>query len=348
MKDQRVDMAAVAAAAGVSKATVSRALNNRGRISPATEERVRLVAKQLGYRPNLLASSLRQQRTGTLGVVVSSLVSPFFAQVVYGMESAARRREYSLLLACSEGEPHNERAQVELMLQKGVDGLLVFPTGAANERFYTRLLQENIRLVFVDRHLRGVEVDVVETDNVAGGYLAAQHLIAHGRRRLAFLHVPPPERHNSSNWDRLAGGNRALAEAGLPPARELGAASEEALPEEEFGWSVMEEFLASGGALDALFTASDGLLYGAIRVLEQSGRSVPADVAVIGFDDKPVSRFFHPALTSVWQPMSEMGEEAVGLLVRRLQGPAAAPPQQRLLLAPRLVVRESCGCPPRP
>ena len=335
-------MAAIAREAGVSTSTVSRALSGQGRLSEVTRRKVLDTAQSLGYRPNLLASSLRSQRTATLGVVVPDLVSPFFAHVLQGIECAAQEKGYSLLLSCSSVLPEKERDLVDLLLQKAVDGLLLFPAQAAvNRGFYGDLLAGGTPLVFVDRGVPGVEADLVASDNVLGGRLAAEHLLGLGRRRCVFLTTPSGEREATCVEGRLSGFTEALCTDGARPPVLVGSGVPDTFPEERFGFDAVARHLRLGEPFDALFASNDSLAFGAIRALAEAGRRVPEDVAVIGFDDKDASAYFRPALTTVRQPMRRMGEVAVEVLLQRLSDAHGA--CRRVLLEPELLVRESCG-----
>ncbi|HEX2999786.1 MAG TPA: LacI family DNA-binding transcriptional regulator [Armatimonadota bacterium] len=343
MTHAAVDMDTIARQLGVSKSTVSRALNGHGRIGNATRQKVLEAAHALGYRPNLLASSLRSQRTATLGVVVPGLTSPFFAHVLEGIESAAQDAGYSIILSCSYGEPQKERELLELLLQKAVDGLLAFPAHPSeNAEYFRQRLAEHMPLVFVDRYPPAVTADVVTTNNRRGGELAAEHLLRAGRRRILFLATAEKERDATCMRERLEGCNQALIAAGADPAEIIGPEAGDTAPEEHFGYLALQRYLNGRECPDGIFAANDSLAFGAIRALAEAGLRVPEDIAVIGYDDKDVSAFFRPALTTIRQPMRQMGERAVELLLRRLQQGESLSYEQ-IYLTPELIIRQSCG-----
>jgi DNA-binding LacI/PurR family transcriptional regulator len=241
-------MEAIAQRLGISKTTVHYALRNTGRVSDAMRQRVRDVAAELGYRPNLVASSLRSQRSATLGVVVVSFTSSFHAHVLEGIEGVAQEEKHGILLACSSGRPDKERAQVELFLEKGADGLIIAAADPdENREYYRRLLDEGTRLVFVDRHMPGLNVDFVSADNLLGGHLATNHLLEMGRQRIALLTTNSRDRRSTTVQARHSGCLRALQERGLELSVTLGPNVEDKTPEEEFGFDAVREHLTTRG-----------------------------------------------------------------------------------------------------
>jgi LacI family transcriptional regulator len=343
MRRRRPDMDAIAQKLGVSKTTVHYALRNTGRVGDAMRKRVLAVAAELGYRPNQVASSLRSRRSSTVGVVVVSLTSSFHAHVLEGIDAVAQEEKHGILLACSYGNAAKERSELELFLEKGVDGLILVPADPEENRdYYKGLLEEGIPLVFVDRTVPKLNVDSVAADHLTGGYMATQHLIESGRKRVAFLTTNSRDRRSTSVLARLNGCNRALQEAGLEPAILLGPNVPDKVSEEEFGHDAVRDHLKRGGArFDALFAVHDGLAYGAVEALKEGGLEVPRDVAVVGFDDQDPSAYYSPPLTTIRQPMRQIGEEAMRLLFRRMSEKEEAMPRQRLSLEPTLIVRMS-------
>lgn len=343
MKGSRVDMDTIARQVGVSKTTVYRALHNTGRIHPSTREQVLRVAQELGYRPNLLARSLRMQRTSTLGLVVVGLAGWFYSHILEGVDSVAQANEYSVLIACSGGFPDKERNIVQTLLDKRVDGLIVAPADPEeNRELYEELLALQTPIVFIDRYIPGLLTDFVATENELGGYLATKHLLTLGRRRIAFVTTSSRERRATSVIGRFAGYQQALAEYGVSETTELGPGLPDVVPEEEHAYNAVNRYLADGGKLDGVFAVNDDIAYGAIRALQAHGLRVPEDVSVVGFDNQDTSAFIFPPLTTVAQPMREIGQRAASLLLDRILKKDSSAPQQ-MLLAPKLIVRQSCG-----
>ena len=341
MRKQNADLDTIAQRLGVSKTTVHYALQNTGRVSMPVRKRVLALARELDYRPNLLARSLRSQRTGTIGVIAVGLSSTFFSNVIEGIENAARLHELSMLLSCSYFDAQKERDAIHLLLDKGVDGLIVAPADPrVNTPLYEQLIAERTPIVFIDRRIQGVGINSVTTDNMTGGQLAGEHLARLGRKRCAMVLPSLQAPFSTSVQDRIEGFNRALHKAGIDDALLIGPPAPD--NRAEAAYLATARFLEERGVcVDAIFATNDGLAIGAMRALHERGVRVPDDVAVVGFDDHQTSAFIQPALTTVRQPMREIGAEAIQSLLRRMQEPEAA--CQQVLLEPALIVRESCG-----
>jgi len=343
MKRSRADMDMIAREVGVSKTTVYRALHNKGRIHPKTREHILRVAQELGYRPNLVARSLRIQKTSTIGLVVIGLTGSFYSHILEGVDGVAQATEYGILLACSYGYPDKERRIIQMLLDKRVDGLMVAPADPEeNREFYEELLALQVPVVLIDRYIPAVPIDFVATNNELGGYLATRHLLELNRRQIVFVSNGSRERRATSVVGRFAGYQRALAEYNICQTVELGPGLPDILPEEEYAYNAVSHYLDQGGTMDGVFAVNDDVAYGAIRALQSRGLRVPDDVSVVGFDNQDTARFFLPPLTTVAQPMREIGQQAASLLLERIHKGRSIP-QQQVLLAPHLVVRQSCG-----
>lgn len=343
MHRTRADMDMIAREVGVSKTTVYRALHNKGRIHPQTRERILHVAQELGYRPNLIARSLRVQKTSTIGLVVVGLTGWFYSHILEGIDGVAQSNQYGVLLACSYGFPDKEREIVQMLLDKRVDGLIIAPADPEeNREFYEELLALQVPIVLIDRYIPGLPVDFVATNNELGGYLATRHLLKLGRRQIVFVSNGSRERRATSVVGRFSGYERALAEFGIGQTIELGPGLPDILPEEEYAYNAVDHYLSEGGRMDGAFAVNDDVAYGVIRALQAHGIRVPEDVSVVGFDDQDTSAFIFPPLTTVAQPMREIGQQAATLLLDRIRKGRSVP-QQQVLLAPQLVVRQSCG-----
>jgi LacI family transcriptional regulator len=343
MKRSRADMDMIAREVGVSKTTVYRALHNKGRIHPKTREHILRVAQELGYRPNLVARSLRIQKTSTIGLVVIGLTGSFYSHILEGVDGVAQATEYGILLACSYGYPDKERRIIQMLLDKRVDGLIVAPADPEENRdFYEELLALQVPVVLIDRYIPGLPVDFVATNNELGGYLATRHLLQLGRRQIVFVSNGSRERRATSVIGRFTGYQRALAEYNICQTVELGPGLPDILPEEEYAYNAVSHYLDQGGTMDGVFAVNDDVAYGAIRALQARGLRVPDDVSVVGFDNQDTAKFFLPPLTTVAQPMRKIGQQAASLLLERIHKGRSIP-QQQVLLAPHLVVRQSCG-----
>ena len=328
----------VAALAGVSHQTVSRVLNDNESVIRSTRERVLTAIRELGYVPNPSARSLSSNRLHTLGVVTSDISDYAFSQAIAGAEAEARRRGLFLIIGSVEEEAQgDERAYLRLMLERRVEGLIVAgPTHLERDWLLHPLTHRMPIVAMASSEVVAPGVSVVDVDNQRGGRDATVHLVEHGHRAVATITGPLEWR---SARERLDGYREALAAHGL--------AEEPALVEHAPDWSVESGREAARRLLDserpftALFAQSDLFALGAISELRSRGLDVPGDVSVVGYDDIPVARYLDPPLTTMSQPMREVGALAVRLVVEQL-GADGVPPREeqgRHLLRAPLVAR---------
>ncbi len=327
----------VAERAGVSISTVSRVINQSVAVDPATEERVRAAIDALGYRPNLLARSFRRRVTHTIGLVVPDNSNPFFAGVARVIEDEGFLAGYSVVLCNSDLSEVKQATYVDALLAKRVDGLILVSSGLVptpgGSDVMRRILEAGVPCVVVDRDLGEAPVDQVLVDNHRGGYLAGEHLLRLGHRRLACL-VGPNDLTPSAG--RIAGFRSALAEAGVELAPDALVRGDGRYAG---GAEAARELLRRGVEFTAIFAFNDPMAIGAIGALARAGRRVPEDVSVVGFDDIVQASAICPALTTVAQPIAEMGRRSVALLLERMRHRDA--PVARVVLPTRLVERES-------
>ncbi|WP_318241606.1 LacI family DNA-binding transcriptional regulator [Cellulomonas avistercoris] len=318
----------VAALAGVSHQTVSRVLNEHPSVRPTTRERVLEAIATLGYRPNLAARALVTRRTGTLGVITpaTALFGPTSTLVAF--EQAARDAGFYVSVATLRAFSGEEVvAAVEHFLAQGVDGVVVVAPRSGTVDAVSGV-HVPVPAVLVSSGRAGVDLPTVSVDQVAGGRLATEHLLASGRTSV--LHVAGPQEWYDAR-DRLRGWQDALDAAGATgEAHRAG------------GWSAADGYAAGlelvrTGLPEAVFAANDQLALGLLAALGQAGVRVPQDVAVVGFDDEPGTAFYAPPLTTVRQGFDELGRRAVQAVVDALTG--GEPTQQSI--APELVVRRS-------
>jgi LacI family transcriptional regulator len=325
----------VAARAGVSHQTVSRVINDSPRVTEATKARVLTAIRDLAFVPSPTARGLISNRTRSIGVVADDVSDHFFARAVAGAEGEARRRGYYLMIGSVEPDG-DEAGYLRLMLERRVEGLILArPSAPLVPADLLAARNAGLPLVAVGfGELPGVPV--VDVDNRRGGYDATRHLLEHGHRRIATVVGP-------AGWPsaaaRLEGFRLALGEAGIGDDPELAEhASDWGL---ESGRAAAARLLLRGAAFTALFAHSDLIALGAIRELRAAGLRVPDDVSVVGYDDLPVAGYVEPALTTIHQPMREVGVCAARLVLDQLAG-RAAPPETHLLPAV-LVARQSVG-----
>jgi DNA-binding LacI/PurR family transcriptional regulator len=326
----------VAALAGVSRATVSRVVNGSPKVSPVVRAQVERAVARLGYVPNRAARSLVTRRADSIALVVSEpharfFSEPFFAGMVRGVSAALAETGVQLILLIAHDLP--DRGRLERYVVGGhVDGVLLASLHG-EDPLPSILERAGVPAVLVGRPADPAPATYVDADNRGGARKAVDHLVARGRRTIATISGPLDM---GVGLDRLDGWRDGLAAAGLKEAGDLVEAGDFT---EEGGAAAMGRLLARPGRpVDAVFAASDLMAAGALRALRAAGRRVPDDVAVVGFEDSVVARFAQPPLTTVRQPIEEMGRQATRLLLASVAG---EPTGMRLILDVELVVRAS-------
>ncbi len=330
---RRVTLHDVAREAGVSVNTVSRALNGKPDVSPETRARVLEVAKRLGYRPNRLARGLRSNKTFTLGVIVTDIANPFFAELVKGVEEAARQNGYSILLEDTGEDSEKEATAIQTMLAERVDGLLITPV-QSDSNTLEDVLKSKIPTVLMGRYFSDLKLPYVVTNDVRGAALATKHLIDLGHRNIA--HVGGPL-HISSAQDRLSGYRQALQAHGIPIRKEYVLMGAVTL---EDGYEVGKELLKLKPLPTAVFAYSDFVAIGLMQSLLDEGLRIPDDVSLVGYDNITFSAYTRVPLTTVEIPKRDLGREAVQMLVQLLKGGSALKSREKKLPV-KLVLRQS-------
>lgn len=324
----------IAEKAKVSIATVSRAFNNSPRVSARTRDRILGIAQELGYQPHASARSLAKRQSNLVSAIIPMLTSYFFLEVLHGVQERISESEFDLLVYSA---PRME--EIDGMLENALNrgrsaGVLLFSSPLTTERL-KRLNQYANPVVLVD--LYHEKFDSVATDNEYGGYLAASHLLDKGFRRIGALAA---NSESEPSQQRMNGFRRAHQEKGIALDEhliEVTSDSEFHGFTEEAGYAGMVSLLEKGIEIDAVFAVSDIQALGARRAIEDHGKSVPEDIALIGFDDIMISKYVE--LTTLRQPMNEMGRLAADLLLGRIQEPRS--PIVHKILAPALVERTS-------
>lgn len=321
----------VAGAAGVSPTTVSRYLSGRIALPQATRDRIDAAISALDYRPNLLAKRLSTGRAEAIGLVTPEIDNPFFAQLAAAVEAEADRHGYAVYLTSTHGDPARELGAVRRMRDGHVDGMVLI-TGRPDDGTLAGHLAPEDKVVLLDEDLPGVGLCRVFAQNEHGAWLATRHLIESGHKKIAFIGGPPGL---LSVSERSAGFLRAMAEAGLSVAAEDLYLRDYS---REFGHEATRAILAGTPRPTAIFASSDYLAVGVLGAFRQAGLSVPQDMSLVGFDDMPFADLVNPALTTIRQPVSEMGRVAVRHLLALTNG-ESPPPLTRLPVD--LVLRNS-------
>jgi LacI family transcriptional regulator len=323
----------VADHAQVSRATVSRVLNNNPRVAEDLRARVLESIRLLGYQPNRAARRLRASSSDVLGLIISDIENPFFISVVRGVEDAAYASQMSVVLCNTDEDPVKQQMYLRVMQAERVAGLIISPTSADED--FAELRQLGIPIILLDRRTDKFETDAVTIDNIGGAYLAVKHLIDLGYQRIGMIGGSP---HLTTGRERYEGYRKALHAAGMKVDEKLIKVGNF---KTDTGYALAKEFISSPQPPRAIFVANNLMTLGTLRALRDHGIRIPQEIALVGFDDMPWSSELCPPLTAVSQPTYELGQETVQLLLRRLADSDA--PIRTVTLQPRLVIRESCG-----
>jgi LacI family transcriptional regulator len=298
--------------ARVSPATVSRVLNGTTPVAPPTRERVLEAIAALEYTPNAFARGLATNRSGGIGLTVNEVSSPYFGAFVAGVEGVARESGIHLMVSSGFADAESERSSIEFLLGRRCDGLVVQAEGLSDEELIELVQRGPAPVVVFGRSITEIEHSCVVMDNERGGAVAAEHLIAHGHRRIA--HVTGPLSFPDAR-DRLHGYRRVMEAAGIGYDERYVV---ESTFLEEGGARAVARLLDRVPDLTAIFFANDQMAAGGMRTLRESGRDVPHDVSVIGYDDVFLAQYLTPTLTTIRQPLVDMGRAAAHLLLARL------------------------------
>lgn len=313
----------VAKAAKVSAATVSRYLNKSLLLPEDTARRIEKARKRLAYRPNALAKRLSLGSAQIIGLVTPEIANPFFASLAAAAEAEARRHGYSLIIMSTGGDPEIECENIDRLDSRDIDGLIVLTNRADDGRIRDRI-NGRADVVLLDEDVPGAEISSIFVENEQGAHAATSHLIACGHRLIA--HIGGPADLFSAR-ERYAGFARALAEAGLKPHApwiKFGGYNSES------GLAATLELLSDAHRPKALFAGSDYIALGVLQGLRRLGLEAPAALSLVGFDDMPFAELLHPPLTTVRQPIAEMGTLGVRTLLAKLRGEKPSPLQVRL------------------
>ena len=324
----------VAQAAAVSVTTVSHVVNETRYVSEELRERVLQAMDKLNYHPNTLARSLRQGISHTIGLIVPDNANPFFAEIARVIETRGFENGYSCILCNSDSQLEKELTYVSMLVAKQVDGIVFIGASSHSEQI-ALLTEQAVPVVVADRQLLDSDVDLVLVDNYRGGHLATEHLISQGHRRIGCVTGPSD---TTPSADRVHGYMDALAAAGLPVDNTL-------IVKGDFRYSTgatgASQLLDLTEPPTAIFACNDAMAIACMAVVRERGLAIPDDISIIGFDDVPQAAFTSPPLTTVAQPIEEIGKVATDLLIERMSG--STRPNQRVILDVSLVIRGSCG-----
>lgn len=310
-------------------------MNNAPYVSEETRTRVRAAADKLKFRPNRIARSLKTSRTSTLGLITDDLEGVFTLAMMRGVEEVASSQGFSVFLCNSYGDMARERAHLEVLLDKKVDGIILLSGYRVRSRGAPALPLEDTPVVYTYQYTHDVPVPCIVPDDFGGAVVGAQHLITLGRQRIGIINGPA---HYEAAQQRLAGVQHALREAGLPFDPALVRVGKW---HEDSGYTLTRELLALPNPPDALFCMSDSIASGAIDALIELRVRIPQDISLIGFDNRTFASHQRPPLTTVALPLVEMGRLAGELVLQAIREGTQSSTLHRVPC--ELIVRQSCG-----
>lgn len=322
----------VAKLAGVAPITVSRVINKDGYVREETRRRVEAAVLELDYIPNTLGTSLRSKRTQTLALVLSDITNPFWTTVARGVEDAANKQDYHIIIGNTDESPEKQEEYLLFLMKKQVDGFILVP---ATSRVSDTLQKRRSLFVVLDRRFPDKHIDSVRCDSIGGAYDLTNHLIALGHRHMAI--VTGRHDHTTAN-DRVEGFLKALNDAHVNEPQQVywGEFVQQS------GYERTLDILRTKPRPTAIFAANNFLAIGVMRALRDAGLRVPEDMSVVAFDDLPAAITIDPFFTVASQPAYEMGQRATELLISRLAGDGPDG-YQEIVLPVEIIVRKSSG-----
>lgn len=333
-KKGKVSIIDVAKKAGVSPATVSRVLNKTARVSPELTKKVLSAVSELNYVPDPFAHGLKTKRTRSIGLIISDITNPFFPELARGVEDYVSSMGYSLILCNTDAKPENEKRYVELLLNKGIDGLM-FTSLRIGEDVIRTLLADNVPCVLVGRKPENIEGLVyVVTDNYKGGCIAGEYLLSLGHKR--FVHVSGPL-DNSAGRERLSGFIDTLRKYKI---KEGDIKIIEGDFTMEGGYRSAGEILNSKPLPTAIFFANDAMAIGALQRFWEEKIDIPETFSIVGFDNIKVSSLVAPPLTTISQEIYKIGQLSAEEIIKIIEGEKG----ESIILEPKLIERRSCRC----
>ncbi|KAF0816045.1 Transcriptional regulator, LacI family [Bacillus sp. ZZV12-4809] len=330
-----VTIADVAQHAKVSKSTVSQYLNKRfDYMGEDTKKRIEAAINELGYRPNIVARSLKQKSTTTIGVIVANILHSFSTQVIRAIEDMCHQFDFHTIVCNADDDPIKEKRYIEMLRAKQVDGIILLPTGD-NSDLYNEMLKVNYPVIFVDRTVPDVQIPSMLLDNEKAAGLGVQHFIDNGYRKIGI--ITNVIRNVTPRMERLNGYKKTLELNGLPLREEYIKSLEVCKIKEG-----LKEMLELADPPKAILAGNDLTLIEILKYVKEHNLKVPEDLAIIGIDDVSFASFYEPGLTIVAQPAFKIGKRAAELLLNKIQKKIPAEEKLVYRFEPKLIIRESC------
>jgi len=324
----------IAEKAGVSTATVSRVLSDFPGVREKTKKKVMKIISEFNYEVDGIARSLRQKKTFTIGVIVGNVLSQFYSILAKSVEDVANKYGYSVILCNGDDNPEKELKYLKVLKSSRVDGIIIAPTGK-NATYINSLLQSNVKIVLVDRLIEGVDCDAVLVDNEKGSYTAVKYLISKGYKKIAIIDGFIDR---TTGKERLNGYLKALSEAGISK-------NDDFIKIRDFkkrsGIVLANELFENKNKPEAIFVANLDLTLGVILAIKNLRLKIPDDIAIIGFDDSDWAQILEPPLTTISQPVYDLGSTAAETLIRNIENDNAKREKLVVTLNTKLIERGS-------
>lgn len=349
-KVEKITLKDIAKESGVSYSTVSRVINNLGYVHPLTYQKVMRVVKKYGYTPNNVARALRTAKTSTIGLLITNITYPFFPEIVQGIENEAIGKGYNVIISDYNGDVEREAERLLMLIKKNVDGIIAAPiddSESNNWDLYAALRKQNVPIVIIN-YTVDLDADFVGVDDRVAAEQCVEFLINLGHRRIAFIHDIFARRKA-----RLNGYKSALMKHGIPFDEHLVLQRDiekegirVGIGDEIDGYRLCKKILAAKPRITAIFCSNDAIAIGACKAIFEANLKIPDDISIVGFDNIPITRYLQVPLTTVSQPMYQIGENAFNLLLDRIESKGEHIIPRQVLLKGELIIRETC-CPPR-
>lgn len=331
-----ITMADVARHAGVSKSTVSQFLNERyDYMGRDTKDKIEKAIEELGYSPNIVARSLKQKSTKTIGVIVANILHVFSTQVIRAIEDYCNESDFQIIVCNADDDPVKEKRYIDMLRAKQVDGIIAFPTGG-NVDLYQKLITAKFPVVFMDRFIKDVQIPTIMTDNVKASSLAIGQLVKKGYRKIGMI-SPPISTCVTPRLERIDGYKQALQNNGIPFNPNFLVSGELAELEDK-----IHNMFTQGSPPEAIVASNDRVLLEILAYTKKQHLSIPKDMALIGIDDVSFASIYSPALTTIAQPAFQMGKKAAQLLLSLIRDKSNEDVFGIYRFEPTLITRESC------
>lgn len=332
---KKITMQDVALKAGVSKSTVSQYINNRFEfMGVSTKLRVEAAIEELGYIPNQVAKSLKQKKTGTIGVIVANILHTFSTEIIRAIEDECERNGFHLFVCNADDQPEKERSYIDMLVAKQVDGLIIFPTNG-NYDYYKRLKNADFPIVFVDRMINEPIFPTLLLDNESASRIAVEQLVKKGRKKVGLVSTSITQ-HVTPRIERITGYKKALTEHGLTIEEDWIIAQER----QEIG-NRLQNLWNSNHRPEAFFATNDLALIELLKFIKKNKLAIPEDIGVIAIDDSPFLEIATPPISAIKQPTFEIGQHAAYTLLQLIGSKDFKEEYEEQRYLPILIERES-------